>query len=387
MKTETLPSSIIGLKGRIDYGKLTLLQLTGRIVNSGDPEALKELHDKRKIFHNQQKKPIYLAEYISGLMNTKMAKFYCGGDRQLIEDAYNLTLDKFFNIPKERASDQQQGPQGPNCMYYFKAFIICAENKLMAQPPANAIEAEIASAEILRSLITWHFHLSCLEAKRGAQKLRRRYMWTTNGKTLYLWIPLELPGQRAREWLQANIPDVDPHRPGEQDRVQAIVDRLLTKRKVFYLSQLDRLGERLPPSTHSLPSIIKDQISVNGLAEVVATEKTENIKQQRPTVRLLGKDKLKQLIRTVFTRLAYGDYVEKDIALHFGLSFATFSRFAGAHWKGHQDDITMSRPPDLWKNTAGTLASHPDFVIAAQKTGVWKQISVVSRINNKTRRI
>lgn len=387
MRTETLSPSSIDLQGRIDYGKLTLLQLAERITNSSDKEALKELHDERAIFCDQRKNSIRLAEYIAGLMNSKIAKFWSGGDVHVLEDAYNLSLDKFFNVPTRQAISPQQGPQGPDCRYTFKAFIICAKHKLQEEPPANATEAEIISAEILRRLIRWHFSLSCLEAKRRAQKLRRRYMWLVNGEIIYLWLPLELPGQRCREWLEANIPDVDPRRSGEKYRVQAIVDRLLTKGRVFYLSELDRIGEKLPPSPYSVPSIIQDEISVKGITEAVATEKAEKIKMQRPAIRLLGKDQLKQLIRTVFTRLAHGDYVEKDIARCFGLSCATFSRFAGAHWKGYRDDSIVPVPPDLWRNTAEVLSGHPDFVVAAQKAGVWKQVSYISHIKNKTRRI
>ena len=79
------------------------------------------------------------------------------------------------------------------------------------------------------------------------------------------------------------------------------------------------------------------------------------------------------MIRTIFTRLANEKYVEKDIARSFGLSPATFSRFAGSHWKNHCDNINMV-VPDLWNNTAHTLAGHLDFVKAAQKAGIWKRV-------------
>ena len=127
MKTETLPSSSIGLKSRIDCGKLTLLQLIERIADSGDPGALEELHGERKIFYDQQKNTIHLAEYLAVLMNSRLVKFCCGGDSQIIEDAYNMTLDKFFNIPTGQESSQQQDPQGPNCRYYFNDFVKCAK--------------------------------------------------------------------------------------------------------------------------------------------------------------------------------------------------------------------------------------------------------------------
>ena len=150
MKTETLPLSSIGLQHRTNYGKLTLLQLIERIADSGDPGALKELHDEREIFYDQQKNTIHLAEYLAVLMNSRLAKFCCGGDSQVIEDAYNMTLDKFFNFPTRQASSQQEDPQGPNCRYYFNAFVKCTKKKLKENPPANAIEADIISAIMAR---------------------------------------------------------------------------------------------------------------------------------------------------------------------------------------------------------------------------------------------
>ena len=47
MRTATLSSSSTHLQNRINYGKLTILQLAERIVGHSDKRALKELHDKR----------------------------------------------------------------------------------------------------------------------------------------------------------------------------------------------------------------------------------------------------------------------------------------------------------------------------------------------------
>jgi len=386
MEWKTQSSSAFGVQSGCIYSEMSLLELAERIAD-GDAGALKELHDNRSIFLAPRKKTVRLAEYIVRLKNSRIARSWCGVNDQVLDEAYNLTIDKFCNLPTGQINSQEQGPKGPDCRHYFGAFIICAKEKLEAKPPANAIEAEIISAETLLRLIRWHFFQSCREAKRRTQKLRRRYMWVVDGMRIYLWLPLELPGHRCREWLIANVPDVDLRRPGEQYRVQAVVDRLLTKRKIFYFSDLDRIGEKLPPSPNSIPWIIRDEISVKGLTEAIGDEKADNIRQQRPAIRLLGKDKLRQLIRMIFTKLAYADYVEKDIARHFGLSCATFSRFAGAHWKKYRDDCIDPPPPDLWRNTAEVLSGHPDFVVAAEKAGVWKQVFHMSRLENKTRRV
>ena len=59
------------------------------------------------------------------------------------------------------------------------------------------------------------------------------------------------------------------------------------------------------------------------------------------------------------------------------LSKATLSRFAGTKWSAQTDSGRASFVPDLWRNTARTLAGHPDFVVAAKEAGVWQQVQVV----------
>jgi len=56
------------------------------------------------------------------------------------------------------------------------------------------------------------------------------------------------------------------------------------------------------------------------------------------------------------------------------LSFSTLTRFAGSHWKQHCNDVISEYVPDLWRNTAATLAGHNDFVMVAKKAGVLKRV-------------
>jgi hypothetical protein len=301
----------------------------------------------------------------------------------VLDRAYDLTVDKFVNIPVQTESHRQAKQQGPDCRYYFRAFFDHATARLKAGPPANTIEAEMTAAEILRRFVERHFQFSCWESKRQAQKLVRRYVWELDGYALYIWLPLELPGRRCREWLEVHIPDVDPGRVGEQDRVQEIVNRLLARREIMPLHRVCGGAENIPASIEDLPSLIEEQITVDGLAKVVAEEKTENIMHQRPAIRQLGTDKLKELIHTVFAGLACEDYVEQTIAACFGLSKPTFSRFAGSRWNDNWNDAV----PDLWRNTAQTLAGHSAFVVAAKRAGVWKRVAQVLDAGAERRRI
>jgi hypothetical protein len=362
---------------------MPLLDLVERIATYSDDQALNELHDNRVLFLFRHKKALRLADYVAAIRESSLARQWCGYDDMVLDHAYDLTIDKFCNIPTDSDGRRSSKCQGPDCRYYFGAFLDCATARLKANPPANAIEAEASAAEILRRFVERHFHFSCWESRRKAQKLVRRYMWELGGYTLYIWLPLEIPGRQCREWLNTHVPDVDARRVGEQDRVQEIVDKFLTRREIIPLHRVCGNIGGIPAGPGTLPSFVEERITVEGLAGVVAEEKAENIMHQRPAVRQLGVDKLKELIHAVFAELACGDYVEETIATHFGISKSTLSRFAGSRWGNYLHGPV----PDLWRNTAQTLAGHSAFIMAAQRAGVWKRVSQVSTVEANRGRI
>ena len=110
MKTEIKPSTSIGLKGRIGYGKLTLQQLVEQIMQNRDKQAMTELQNNRKLGHRKSK--YRLAEYVEMLKSSRMAWEWCGHDVMVFEDAYNLCIDKISNLPTQTEDDEQPKAQG-----------------------------------------------------------------------------------------------------------------------------------------------------------------------------------------------------------------------------------------------------------------------------------
>jgi len=293
----------------LDYTQMSLLELVRQITVNSDTDAINELHQNRTLFRYKDDDMLLMANYMVRLKHRDIAKQWCGGDSMVLEKAYDHALAKFLNIPKECDNECASAEtEGPDCRYYYEAFYNYATTRLEAKPPANMIEAELMAANIFQRMVMRHFYLSCLECKRQGQDLIRRYGWKINGHTLYIWLPTEMPGRRCQKWLCDNVPDVDPTRSGERDRVQMIINQLLGKPRIVPLHDMNGEIRNVPAKPDNLHSIIEEEISANGLARVVANEKADNIEKQRPAIRHMGANRLKELVLGVFDSITCGNY-------------------------------------------------------------------------------
>ena len=357
------------------YRKLSLLRLTELIVHNGDSKALEELHNHRKVFYYQSAQPLRLAEFVDKLHQRKSALEWCDGDSQILENAYDLTISKFSHLPNPENNHPEVKPQGPDCRYYFEAFVRKVSTMIDNHLSSRAATQERQMAKLLQNLIVRHFRLSCKECQRQGSKLTTRYRWQVNGYALELFLPLDMQGRQRGRWLTDHIPDVDPTRPGERERVQAIVDDLTGKRKILSLENIEKYALTMKPSGGG-PQREQD-ITVQGLAKVVAEEKAENIERQRDAIEQLGQQKLRQLIHSIFDSLADGRYEAAKIADKFKINRATFSRFAGSRWLSRSGQSQKNPIPDLWFNVAQTLAGHPVFVSVAEDSGLLGRVEQV----------
>jgi hypothetical protein len=227
------------------------------------------------------------------------------------------------------------------------------------------LELEAETALAVRGLVRRHFLLSVKEAERKANPLWSRYFWNVGGWKICVWLPVSIKGRERREWLIRNIGTPDPTKPGERERIQVLINRKVGDFRVVPFNEnvqqkvLDWYANKSDQKEDSLKT----------LGEVVAQEKADNLAHQRRAIRALGETRLKQMVLYIFGELTDGNYHDIAVAKRFGLSKATFSRFAGSRWHVSKPNI-----PDLWFNTAQVLALYPDFKEAAVKAGVWKQV-------------
>ena len=331
-------------------GNLPLRELVARIARDSDLSALHELHNRRTLFSFREDYRLLLANYLNRLRESATA----GGWEAHSDRAYDLTLDKFSHFPND-------GTGQTDCRNYFNAALRVLEQRM----PHSELRGELLLAQILQRLIYKHFQHSLRESKRNG--LMTRYEWEFLSGKLMLLMPRSMTGSERRRWLEENVPDIIPSRLGERNRIQALID------DAFADSQLP-LDEEVDGYLQS--SSWPDSISVHGLAQTLASEKADGILELRPTIQGLGVEKLEALIHRIFDQLSEGALRDGEIAHEFGLTTATFSRFAGSQWNASDLKGVI---PDLWRNLARLLASHEDFIAAATEAGIWNRVVAIQR--------
>ena len=345
----------------------SLAELTRRIEEASDREALGELVAHRRPFRAPDGKRVTLIEFIDDLCGRSPWRWLAGGSSEAVEEARDLTIDKLTNLPVAKT---RKGA-GPNAKRYWVAFNGALARAVGRAGNINELERELLTTRCLQDFVIRQFWLSCLECARRSQRLMKRYTWHLPDGCLQLWRPADVSADRLVAWLQVHTGNVSARRSGERERVQALIDARFGWRREFHATP-----KNLPAAPVERPVEIAEHRARNrDLAATVAREKAATVSLQRRTIRDLGPDRLHNLVLRVFHNLDDGSSGMTDAALaaEFGLSKPAYSRFAGRKW--HRTESMVI--PDLWRNTATVLAADSDFVVAAKEAGVWPAVERV----------
>ena len=349
---------------------MSLVDLITEIVEKNDSDALHEFHNKRTIFRYGHHEPLRFVEFMDLLRKYTEKTHWNGYQRTEVADmTYDLTLDKFNNLPIKTSCNATSPPKRKeiDCRLYFGAFLRQINRSFAEKPPDGPISAEIRAGMILQRLVRYHFYKSRCEVERRCNRFWSRYEWKVKGGRIWLYLPVSLNGSKRREWLEKNIDNPNPSRPNEKKRIQAIIDRKFIRERFVRLSETD--SDKNNETSPFWGTDQGEQPFRRSLATVVAEEKADNIHKQRTSIKTLGRDALKILIMRIFEEIDCGEYAAGDLAMDFGISPSTFSRFAGSRWDLND---TSSSVPDLWLNVAGVLSSHPVFREVSREMGYLK---------------
>lgn len=305
------------------------------IVDEGDAQALEEFHTHRRVFGKLGSQTQRFGDYVNQLVSQSEAH-HCA---HALEFARDLLVDRFSSLSED----------GVNCRRYFAGVL-----DIHAPDEATLCYR-------LTGLIWRHFRFGLKEAYRNGT--RTRYVWEVNNQRLEVLFPRELSGHQRRKWLESCASDVDLTASDAREQVQMRIDEELGHSMQDSLDGADGLQSRL--AAPYAPSEHLDRIGVHGLAHALADEKVDQIDHQRRAIRCLGSARLHDLVCTIFEAIDTERYEEKSIASAFGLSAATFSRFAGSRWHSGNKPI-----PDLWRNLAQLLAFDVRFAALCADSGI-----------------
>ena len=357
--------------------RASTVELARLIVRDSDAPALRCFVETRALFGvKDSSRKLLLIDYLDRLRGRKNYSRTIDIRESNIRDcAYDLTLEKYLNLNAEK---------GPDCRNYYGAFLKIMQRKIDEGIYSTKIEEESDAGRIFQKLVNVNFYRSRLECIRKI-KLTKRYRWNTGKGEIPIEYPAYLTGREIRKWLTENIKDVNPTDANEQKRIQGIIEANL--QPVRHV-RLDNPTSRTVLSSESDIRLFGWKTSmgfITDLASSVAKRKVENIEHLRPAIRKLGGRIIKSLIFRIFDDLSEDDFHEAKIAKEFGISKATFSRFAGSQWR--KEDMESTTVPDLWRNTAVVMAQSDAFldkvVESGFKVGLERILNSVKPIHQK----
>ena len=350
------------------------LHLIRMIVEESNIAALKVLLETRKLFRLRNGPSLFLPEFLSILRNRIARPLeYDKYKGEIADCTYDLTLAKYFNFPDSKnESDKFCGYSikftGVDCRNSYRAFLRKMHDKKVELKISSQAEEEFYAGRILQNLVYNNFYKSKLECIRLASS-KTRYEWRVKGVKFTLSYPSYLSATRLKKWLEKNIEDIDPEKIGEQGRIQSMIDKNF------------KPGYQISMEDPNLPTMLSREKDNNGmdwwegyqfadnLAKAVAKIKVRNIYRLRSGIQKLGKEAVEQLILEIFKDLSEEQYNVSKMALKYGISKSTLSRFAGSRWFENLEDNKKIEIPDLWQNTVKILAENRAFMEMVLSTG------------------
>ncbi|NUM53452.1 MAG: hypothetical protein HUU46_07400 [Candidatus Hydrogenedentes bacterium] len=366
-----------------DYAGMSLLALLMAITWLGDRDALSELIHYRTIFQFGTQRSLLLLDFISRLVGDRMDHAR-NRTTELWERAHDSTVMKFTSTvafceteeskkgKKEEADEEDADVESRpkwrvDCRLYYRALLneILCENAVTNA--RSALETELAAARAFQKFVLRQLNFAYLEACRKADPFVSRYTWHIDGRgSLTVRLPKYLHGKDRKPWLERNVDDPDPQRPGERDRIQAIIreklpiPRFCSMEKNAYTT----VRSQLPGADDKLEKAMRPN-----MVDCVAKKTAESLDRQRNAIRKLGNQDLEALVKALLENALSGERTLESIAAEFGVSKATLSRFFGRDWsKG--DKGVDTKVPDLVRIVAAIVSSDEVFMEVAAEAGV-----------------
>jgi len=355
------------------YSKLSTFKLIAKIAYQADVRALNEILSFRKLFKLNNKRYL-LSDFLFELRKQKFTQYIAINKNkrevdEYIDEVYDKTLNKFLFLKPKTKYKNNKSP-------YCNTRYLNLYKKINKDKQKNAIKWELESEDrvdtIFRDYVILQIKYSWLETLREKDILHQRYRWFISGQYVELKKPKWINGHALRKWLDKNVKPFLGNNLDKQ-KIQEFIDI-----KYGYCNLFSIDDQNILAATDIAPDEIFEQEDNNvDLYKIIADEKANSIEEQRPAIRKLGKEKLKQMILNILNNITEPGYKDIEIAQEYNLSKASFSRFAGHDWYQNIKDRDPIFIPDLWKNMTSFIHREPNFLNAAIELGIQDVIDLI----------
>jgi len=352
----------------LDYGCLTTHDILERIVVHHDRRALDHFLNSRKLFSYYGRR-LVLPDYIVTLARTAIPGYILSKirDQEGFKDTvYDQLYERFMPMYSVHTSQSGTVDTDNTTTRFFKMYTLVLEGIKSWRDmnhEASQREEDQQVGILFQGLVRRHFWYSLSEARRKTNRLQIRYNWQIGNGSITVYRPVWISAHEIRIWLEENIDDPDPEQPGEQDRIQRLVDK---KFGIGTNVPIDSIHEELRVD----PEINESHIDT--LYHMVTVKKDLENEHLRPAIRALGKEKIKELVVRIIEDIAYGEYNSSQILEDYHLSKSALSRFAGNRRDTSFESVARKNIPDLWRNLAEVIMSNLDNIEAAISAKVKK---------------
>ena len=357
-----------------DYSKLSTAELIERIALHSDGAALNELLSQRKLLSLGRVRYL-LPEFLWKLKQEGFRPYIFPRQNENLVDekldlVYDRTLQKFSVLKPQTETVSIDGPYCNNQYIHLHNEI----STRISQQIQSQIDEEIEVGRLFKNLVTTNIGYSWLEACRITERTFARYPWQVQGiKAIQLKRPSWIKAGEFRKWLEQNI----DFNHLEKELIQEQIYKRFGFGKHLDFDEIQEYNTGLAVNPDPAKAEERAYLAKH-FYKRIADEKSASIQEQRPAIRKLGSEKVRQLVLRILNDYVEQGYKDINIAKEFNLTKATFSRFAGRDWKKRGKDI-----PDLWRNIARIMHRDPHFSEAAIRLGIKDRVDMILEESEK----
>jgi len=362
-----------------NYSKLSTAELIEKIALHSDGAALNELLSSRKLLwigKNGVRR--LLSDFLWELRQSRFSFYIFIRENEKAVDekldlVYDRTLQKFSVL---KPLTETPSIKGPYCNNQYMR--LHKEIRSRINPRGySQLDEEVEMARLFGKLVREQIAYSWLEACRITERTFIRYRWQVQGIHIELKRPSWMKGHEFRKWLEQHI-DLNHL---ERGFIQEQVNNTFGFGKHLDFDDIQERDTAVAVNPDPAETAERAYLGKH-LYERIADEKSESIHEQRPAIRKLGQEKVRQLVLRILNDYVEQGYKDVDIAKEFNLTKATFSRFAGRDWKKSTDG-SSTVVPDLWLNIAQIIHRDPHFSEAAIRLGIKEMVDMIQQESEK----